>query len=130
MERGNSKHGRQLDEALKHETAGLVTGGHSTHAEEWREPEPVGEDQPTPTALIGGTPAGLEPDEVEARSELARYLGPGCFPAVGGVLLEAAATNGAPELVLNRLRRLPSGDEYVNVAAVWQALGGGVEQRG
>jgi hypothetical protein len=130
MERGNSKHGRQLDEALKHETAGLVSGGHSTHAEEWREPEPAGEDQPSPSALVGGTPAGLDPAEVVARSELARYVGPGCFPAVGAVLLEAAATNGAPELVLNRLRGLPSGREYANVADVWQALGGGVEHRG
>ena len=129
MERGSSKHGRQLDEALKHETEGLTRSGHSTHAEEWKDPEPAGEDQPGEPTLVGGTPAGMTPADVKGRSELARYLGPGCFPALGVVLLEAAAMNGAPEVILNRLRRLPSGVEYDNVAAVWQALGGGIEVR-
>lgn len=130
MERGSSKHGRQLDEALKHETEGLTRSGHSTHAEEWKDPEPAGEDQPGEASLVGGTPTGLSSDDVRGRSELARYLGPACFPALGIVLLEAAAMNGAPETVLNRLRGLPSGVEYVNVAEVWQALGGGIEVRG
>ena len=129
MERGSNKHGRLLDEALKHETSGLVSGGHATHTEEWRDPEPAGEDQPGDVALVGGTPPGLDADEVERRSELARFLGPACFPAVGELLLECAAGNGAPELVLNDLRRLPSGTEFENVAQVWQALGGGLEQR-
>ena len=42
MERGSTKHGAQLDEALKHETDGMVSGGRSTHAEEWKSAEPAG----------------------------------------------------------------------------------------
>ena len=129
MERGSDKHGPMLDEALKHETEGLVRSGHTTHAEEWKDPEPAGEDQPGETAFVGGTPEGVDADDIEGRSELARYLNPSCFPAVSAVLLEAAATNGAPEAVLNQLRALPSGREFVNVAEVWQSLGGGIEVR-
>jgi hypothetical protein len=129
VERGSTKHGRQLDEALKHETAGLVSGGHATHAEEWRDPEPAGEDQAVTTALVGGTPAGLAPEEVEARSELARYLGLACFPGTAMLLLEAAASNSAPETILNQLRTLPTDAEFENVAEVWQGLGGGLEER-
>lgn len=129
MEPGSTKHGPHLDEELKRETQGLVSAGRSTRAEEWREPQPPGEDQPGDISLVGGTPPGLDPNEVEARSELARYLGPGSFPAVGQVLLEVAADNAAPESVLDRLRALPAGREYENVADVWRALGGGVELR-
>lgn len=129
MERGSDKHGPMLDDALKHETEGLLRGGHTTHAEEWKDPEPAGEDQPGGAVMVGGTPAGVDADDVEGRSELARYLGPSCFPAAGEMLLEAAAMNGAPERVLNELRSLPSGQEFVNVAEVWTRLGGGIEVR-
>ena len=59
--------GPREDDELKHETRGLEQGGHSTHAEEWREPEPAGEDQPTgdehvvPEWLEQGTPPGMTP---------------------------------------------------------------------
>lgn len=38
-ERGNTTHGPNLDDQLKHETQGLVKGNHPTRAEEWREAE-------------------------------------------------------------------------------------------
>ena len=41
------KHGRLLDEELQHETRGLVQGNRSSRAEEWRDPQPAGEYQPT-----------------------------------------------------------------------------------
>jgi hypothetical protein len=129
MEAGSTKHGPHVDDELKRETLGLVQGGRATHAEEWRDPEPPGEDQPGDPVLVGGTPPGLRPEEVEARSELARYLIPSLFPAVGQVLMEAAAGNQAPQSVLDRLRGLPTGKEYANVADVWRSLGGGAEVR-
>src|SRR4051812_44330389 len=43
----SSQQGPGMDEYLKQETRGLVQGGRSTRAEEWRAPEPAGEDQPT-----------------------------------------------------------------------------------
>lgn len=46
-ERGNTTHGPNLDDQLKHETQGLVQGNHPTRAEEWREAETIddGEDE-------------------------------------------------------------------------------------
>lgn len=129
MERGSDKHGRRLDDALEHETAGLVSGGHQTRAEEWREAEPSGEDQPqvdlVPDATPpGGTPPGMSAADVAGRSELARYLHRATFPAVRALLLQEAADSQAPAAVLDRLRQLPSGREFANVAEVWAAVGG------
>lgn len=134
MERGSDKHGSRVDEELKHETAGLISGTHQTHAEEWLEAEPSGEDQPdadlVPDAtLSGGTPPGMDSEDVEGRSELARYLHRSVLPAVGAMLIEAARDAQAPDSVIDRLRRLPSGREFATVAEIWQALGGHNEQQ-
>lgn len=39
-ERGNTTHGQNLDDQMKHETQGVVQGNQPPHAEEWRETEP------------------------------------------------------------------------------------------
>jgi hypothetical protein len=93
MERGSDKHSRRLDDAMADEAAGIVHGGHDSHIEEWRSAEPSGEDQPEvglggDTALTGGTPEGMTPEDVEARSQLASWLGRASFPAVRELLLE------------------------------------------
>lgn len=129
MDAGSTKHSAHLDDELKREALGQVQSGLSTRVEEWRSPEPSSEAQPGDSPLVGGTPPGLLPEEVEARSELARHLNPSHFPAVGEALLEAAAENAAPASVLDRLRSLPTGREYANVADVWRSLGGGAELR-
>jgi hypothetical protein len=61
MERGSNKHGPRLDDELKHETEGLVRSGHPTHAEEWKEPEPL---QPMEDEIEAGV---LWPDDVPTR---------------------------------------------------------------
>lgn len=133
MERGSDKHGRRLDEALKGETAGMMRAGRDTHAEEWKSPEPSGEDEPDVDraphgTLTGGVPPGMTPDDVEGRTELATYLHRSVFPCRQGGLLEDAMANCAPERVLEELRQLPDGDrEYANVNDVWVALGHSVE---
>ena len=43
-ERGNTTHGPNLDDELKHETQGMVQGNQPAHAEEWRETEPFPDD--------------------------------------------------------------------------------------
>lgn len=130
MERASSKHGPRMDDALEHETHGLVQGGHATRAQEWHDPEPEGEDQHLEGRMRDvGTPPGIDQDQVERRSELARYLGHSVYPASAGELLEAAARDAAPEPVLDRLRALPSDRRYDNVADVTRALGMGVEER-
>jgi Protein of unknown function (DUF2795) len=133
MERGSDKHGPRVDEELSHEVEGMVRGGHSTHAEEWKDPEPSGEDQPDVDAapngtLEGGTPDGMSARDVEDRSQLAGYLGKEIYPATADQILERAAGNEAPDSVLAELRRLPKGRQYANLQEVWTDLGGGVEQ--
>jgi hypothetical protein len=132
MERGSDKHGPRLDEALEHETQGLVRGGHDTHAEEWKSAEPSGEDQPDVDlapdgTLVGGAPAGMSEADVEGRSEVATYLHPHAFPAVRAMLLDEAERNQAPESILKRLRELPAGREFANVGDVWRAVRGSTE---
>ena len=132
MERGSDKHSPLRDDQLKHETEGLVRGGHSTHAEEWKDPEPSGEDQPDVDlapdgTLVGGTPPGMSPEDVEGRAELASFLGRDVYPAVRTQILELVTEREAPERVIDLVRRLPAGKEFHNMNEVWSAIGGGVE---
>ena len=43
-ERGNSTHGRRMDDEMKHETQGLTRNVSPDHTAEWRQPEPVADD--------------------------------------------------------------------------------------
>ncbi|MGH3715262.1 MAG: DUF2795 domain-containing protein [Micromonosporaceae bacterium] len=132
IERGSTTHGPNLDEQMKHEVQGRVQGQESPRAEEWHEPEPAGEDQPEPDRLpdghtAPGTPAGMTSEDVEGRSELARYLPHQTFPAERERLLTVATEHQAPDDVLGQLRELPADDTYQNVTQVWAALGHGTE---
>ena len=132
MERGSDKHGPRMDDALEHETEGLVRGGHDTHAEEWKSAEPSGEDQPDvdmapDTTLVGGAPPGMSESDVEGRSELATYLHPSAFPGVREMLIDEAERNQAPDAIMQRLRDLPAGREFANVGDVWRAVHGNTE---
>lgn len=133
IERGSDKHSPLMDDALSGEVEGLVRSGHSTHAEEWKDPEPAGEDQPgeglSPDApLHGGTPEGMDDVDVERRSELAQFLGKEVWPAGKDRLLAVAEERQAPDRVIDELERLPADREFENVSQVWQELGGGTEQ--
>jgi hypothetical protein len=130
MDRGSDKHSPRVDEELKHETQGLVSAGHDTHAEEWRLPEPSGEDQPEADrapdgTLVGGVPDGMTADDVEARATLAAHLPLSVFPGVREQLLEHVLDSSAPDVVVSEVRRLPAGREFQNVGEVWRALNGG-----
>ena len=132
MERGSDKHSARMDDALEGETRGLVTSGHDTHAEEWKSAEPSGEDQPDvdlapDSTLVGGTPPGMSPQDVEARSELATYLHISAFPGVRAALLEEAENNQAPDRILDLVRQLPAGHEFQNLGEVWRAIHGNAE---
>ncbi|MBA3619472.1 MAG: DUF2795 domain-containing protein [Acidothermales bacterium] len=133
MERGSDKHGRLRDEAMKAEVQGAMKAERSTHVEEWRDPEPSGEDQPDVSRVpdgtfTGGVPDGMAPEDVEGRNDLARSLDRADFPADKEAVLEAAARHHAPDRVIETLRRLPDGEVFTSVGEVWQALGGGSEQ--
>jgi hypothetical protein len=132
VERGSDKHSPMRDDELKHETEGLVRAGHGTHAEEWKDPEPSGEDQPDSDkmpdgTLHGGTPPGMTDEDVEGRAEIATYLGKGSYPMVREQIINLALDRQAPARVVDMVRRLPSGREFHNVNEVWSAIGGNVE---
>ena len=127
MERGSDKHAAMLDEALKHDTASLVRGSKESRSDEFREQEGPGEGEPTPDTRIGGggeiPGAGLSLDDIEGRSELARYLEHRQFPAHPEELAASAEERHAPDAVVEQLRQAPD-RLYENVAEVWEALGG------
>jgi hypothetical protein len=133
MERASNHHASRVDEQLEHETQSLERTGREARAEEFREQEGAGDGEPTPDTLLRGgrdpvNNPGLDHDEVEQRSELARYVA-GAFPGDRERLLEVAAEQYAPEQITGRLRALPAGQTYENVEQVWEALGGSTERR-
>jgi Protein of unknown function (DUF2795) len=128
MERGSDKHSARMDDALQHETEGLIRSGHDNRAD-WNSPEPSGEDQPDVDrvpdgTLHGGVPEGMTEDDVEARSELASYLGR-LWPATREELIRVATDNEAPDAVVRRLHTLPMGQQFANLQEVWAQLSGG-----
>jgi len=132
VDRGSDKHSPMRDDELKHETDGLIRGGRATHAEEWKDPEPSGEDQPDADrapggTLHGGVPKGMSDEDVEGRAEVASYLGKGSYPMVREQILELVMDRQAPTRVIDLVRRLPAGREYHNIKEVWLAVGGGIE---
>ncbi|GAB2956194.1 hypothetical protein GCM10027280_51020 [Micromonospora polyrhachis] len=128
MERGNSKHGPRLDDEMSREVSGTVQGTTGSRAQEWRQPEPAGEDQPDATTVLNtetrsGAPWGMTPLEVEQRSRLGRFISLSALPGDRESLWRNAQENEAPEDLLAELARLPSGVEYQTVSEVWAALG-------
>ncbi len=133
MERGSDKHSPRADDELAHEVQGMMKAGRSTHAEEWNDPEPSGEDQPDVDrdpagTLQGAVPDGMTGHDVETRSALAQALGKDIYPATGRALVERARENDAPDNVVSLLNELPSDVTFGNVQEIWMTLGGGVEE--
>ncbi|MBQ1047928.1 DUF2795 domain-containing protein [Verrucosispora sp. WMMD703] len=130
MDRGSSKHSPRVDEQMSQEVSGLVqgpgTGG--SRVDEFRVPEPAGEDQPEPTTapagdLRSGAPQGMTSEDVEARSRLGRFITMTALPGDRAALLANARANEAPDDVLAALERLPESTRYQTVSEVWAALG-------
>jgi hypothetical protein len=125
--------GRVADDAHGHEDAGLLQGGHASRAEEWRDPHPSGEGEPkvawTPgTPEQPGTPSGMTNQDVEDRTDLARFLGKDVWPADRDTLVAKAEENDASDAVVSRLRRLPADRQFTNLQDVSRELGIGTEQ--
>ncbi|GAA2621394.1 hypothetical protein GCM10010399_60600 [Dactylosporangium fulvum] len=110
MERGNTKHGVALDDQMRYETEDLRQGGAWEGA--------------VNTAWAPGTPVGMSPRDVEARSNLGRYIPKASLPGDRDDLIAGASELNAPDEVLATLERLPEGEVYETVNQVWAALGG------
>ncbi|MDG4824332.1 DUF2795 domain-containing protein [Asanoa sp. WMMD1127] len=128
MERGNAKHSPRVDDELAHEVDGIVKGTAGGRVEEFREPEPAGEDQPEASVVPegddrGGVPQGMTPEEVELRSRFGRFINRSALPGDRDRLRRDAEQNEAPDDVLAEIDRLPSGVQFQTVSEAWAALG-------
>lgn len=137
MERGNSKHGPHLDEAMEREVRGHLRGAPAGgRVEEWREPEPSGEEEPDVSAVprpdrrpVTGVDLVMTDAERERRSRLGTYLHRSVFPADREALIAAARAAHAPDDVMSELERLPHDREFETVARAWAALGHSLDER-
>ncbi|GGM14097.1 DUF2795 domain-containing protein [Dactylosporangium sucinum] len=80
-----------------------------------------------PDATLGrafGTPAGMTPEDIEARSELGRFIPKASLPGDRDDLIAGATEMNAPDEVIDVLSRLPEGEVYDTVYQAWAALGG------
>lgn len=119
MERSSTKHGPARDEQLKHETEGMSRGTpQRPHVEEWREVEPAGD---IPAAERAAQHPGAQ--DIALRSELARLLSRGDFPAGRDTLLTRLSDADAPAELIARLTRLTSERPFSSVHQVMVALG-------
>ena len=121
-ERESTKHRPRLDDEMGHEVKGLVQGGRTTHAEEWKEPEP--------TDGMRGRRADrdrrhIDPDDVGQRA--ARVLTRDESPADRDELVGYLADKAAPDRLVAEVRALPGGVRYATVGEVALALGLDVE---
>jgi hypothetical protein len=121
-ERGSTQHSPRVDDELEHETQALVRASRESHTQEWRQAEPPADGEP-----LADTHVSV--DGIELRSILAISLRPGAFPADRATLLTVAEEEHAQDQVIEWLQSLPADREFVNVEAVWEALGGERERR-
>ncbi|WP_327287289.1 DUF2795 domain-containing protein [Streptomyces sp. NBC_01198] len=132
-DQGTNKTGFVRDDELKREMQGELQGNRTQRSDDSFDPEPSGEDPPLaelrPADQGGGAPPGMTPLDVSVRSELARHLERGVFPAQRDGLLDALRRNQAPDSVVNLVEDLPTGERYTNVQDVMRAMGLGVEDR-
>ena len=101
---------------MAHEIRGTVQGTAGSRAEEWKQAEPSGEDQPA-TTIRGDTAS--EQDEL---SRLGRYIGLSALPGDRDMLRRSAEDLLATDDILNALDRLPGGTTYGTVVEIWDAL--------
>jgi len=114
-------HNPRIDEEMQRESESLTRGAPiEARAEEFREMEEADDE------IVSGS---LRQDAVRERSELARHLRGSIFPAERAAIVRCAIEEHAPEDLIDALRRLPDDEVFVNVEAVWEALGGTRERR-
>jgi hypothetical protein len=128
MER-ETKRNPRLDEQLKKEAGSIPGEGSVEGREEYHRIEgPTDEDLVEAEAARAEPGERLRQDEIELRSDIARFLQPSVFPAGADELIRSAEQHHVPDAILSLLRRLPD-RQFENVQAVWEALGGDVEER-
>ncbi|GAA2101174.1 hypothetical protein GCM10009801_74210 [Streptomyces albiaxialis] len=128
-----TQHGRDKmspvrDDEIKKEMQGELKADRALRVEEEHELQPAGDDQPE----AGRAPeAPLATSEsVALRSDLARHLERGIYPADRSAVLACLRRNHAPDRLLDVAARLPAGDTFTNVQDLADALGLETEESG
>jgi len=127
MERGNTKHGPHLDEGMARELR-----DQTSRSRDWDEPEPAGEDQPSPRVLPHGEVTGPHvptPAEIAERSDFGRWIPRSVLPADRAALVEAVRSSGAPDRIVDQVEKLPPDLTFETVVQIWGALGHANEAR-
>jgi hypothetical protein len=128
MERGGTKHGPVRDDQLAKESEGMVRGRGSTHAEEWKDPEPTDREADRaigqqPPGREPAAPPGMSPRDVAIRSNLAAVLAGTEFPATRASLLRYLDQVVAAGPIMNAIAALPGDREFANSGEVTDCLG-------
>ncbi len=123
MERASSKHGPQRDDEMEQETEDITHTGEPAHPEEWLQTEPFNEPYRVPADQQPGTPAGITPSGVDARTDIAVYLPPHKLPADRAAILDYARQADAPDEVMDALGRLPGRRVYHTIGEIVRAIG-------
>ena len=123
MERASSKHGPQRDDEMEREDQEITHTAEPQKGPEWRQTEPFNEPQITPEEQMVGTPAGMNPSDVDARTDIAVYLQPHKLPADRRTILDSARQEGAPDEVMDALGRLPADTVFHTIGEVVRAIG-------
>ena len=123
IQRQSDKHTPRVDDQLDHETASITHGAPvpSRSRPDLRQEDPAA-DARSSASVEGGAPAGMSPEDVEIRAELARSLRPSAFPAHPARLVEVAEEENASSVLIAFLRRLPD-RRYETPEDVYEALG-------
>lgn len=117
----SDKHSPVVDDAMQDPRVEAPFGYKRDGRPEEEDVVPAEGGDPRPDLEV---PAGhLDPDTVQLRSDLARFLGPSAFPGDRDRLVTVATEHDAPEWVVRSLGDLPDGT-FATLEAVWESLGG------
>jgi hypothetical protein len=131
QQRGSDRLSAYRDDEMKEELANRLRAERPIRAEEWREPEPVAEDDPelaSGPVPPRGSASVREAEDEAFRFELARHLRRTVFPAKRRELLRTLQEENAPDALVEAVRELPRRGSYTNVQEVAAALGHGPRQ--
>jgi Protein of unknown function (DUF2795) len=132
-EQETGKVGPREDDALKRELRGELQANRATRSEEWREPDPPGEDEPdatwAPAGRFGEPQADEEWDQIELRSDLARHLDRHTWPATREHLIETLESHQAEQRLLDLVSSVPARATFANFHELLTALGLPIEHR-
>ena len=125
-EQASGTHGPAEDDAIKRQDRTEL----QEHGEEWPEPESAERDTTwAPEGRFAGTVPGENWQAIELRSDLARHLDRGTFPASRAGVLERLAARQAEQRLLDLVSSLPDGATFASLGELLRALDLPVEER-